>query len=183
MKKTTFCLFAVLSFCFFSLVCFSGCDFVYGILQKEGAQEKALLGEVIPNEYNEKVELLQKLLRIHGFSCGKSDGKLGPKVRDALAGFQEAKGLKVSRFAGKTTWRELNVFTETGLVKRGEVDLLTVQEVLSSQGFDPGKLDGKTGPKTKEAVKAFQEANNLKVDGKIGPQTLQKLNALFVDEE
>lgn len=172
-------MFLSLLFFFSFLLCSSGCDFIYGILQKEGAQEKALLGEVISNVYNEKVELLQKLLRIHGFSCGKADGMLGAKVRDALAAFQEAKGLKVSRFADNATWQELNIFTETGLVKRGEIDILTVQEVLQSQGFDPGKLDGKMGPQTKDAVRAFQEVSGIEVDGKIGSQTLKKLNAFF----
>ena len=183
MKKRTPGLFLILSFCFFFLPCFNGCDLVYRILQKEGAQEKTLLGEVISNVYNEKVEQVQKLLRIHGFSSGRIDGKLGAKVRDALAAVQAAKGLKVSRFADDATWAELNIFTGTGLVKGGEVDLLVVQEVLKAQGFDPGKIDGKTGPKTKDAVKAFQEASGIKIDGKIGPQTLQKLNKLFLIEQ
>jgi peptidoglycan hydrolase-like protein with peptidoglycan-binding domain len=42
---------------------------------------------------------------------------------------------------------------------------------LKNAGYDPGAIDGKLGKKTREAVKAFQTANNLKVDGKVGSQT------------
>jgi peptidoglycan hydrolase-like protein with peptidoglycan-binding domain len=48
---------------------------------------------------------------------------------------------------------------------------LEIQTALLNAGFDPGKLDGKIGPKTKKAVEAFQKKNNLKVDGRVGPQT------------
>ncbi|MBL7070003.1 MAG: peptidoglycan-binding protein [Candidatus Omnitrophica bacterium] len=46
-----------------------------------------------------------------------------------------------------------------------------IQMALSSAGFDPGKIDGKMGQRTKEAVRAFQKANDLKVDGKAGKET------------
>ena len=34
-------------FCLCLLPCILGCDFIYGLLQREGAEEKALLGERI----------------------------------------------------------------------------------------------------------------------------------------
>jgi len=46
-----------------------------------------------------------------------------------------------------------------------------IQMALSSAGFDPGKIDGKMGQRTREAVRAFQKANDLKVDGKVGKET------------
>jgi len=46
-----------------------------------------------------------------------------------------------------------------------------IQMALSSAGFDPGKIDGKMGQRTREAVRAFQKANDLKVDGKAGKET------------
>lgn len=50
-------------------------------------------------------------------------------------------------------------------------NVLTQQQWLKALGFDPGKLDGKMGPKTQAAVRAFQEAHGLTVDGIVGPQT------------
>jgi len=49
--------------------------------------------------------------------------------------------------------------------------VLELQRRLSSLGFNPGPLDGKNGPKTAAAVKAFQKAYGLVIDGIVGPQT------------
>ena len=50
-----------------------------------------------------------------------------------------------------------------------------VQSALAAAGFDPGRTDGKLGPKTIQALKNFQEANGLKVDGVVGVGTWEKL--------
>ena len=165
---------------FFCLNLCSGCDFVYGVLQKEGAQEKKILGDVTPSVYSENVEHAQKLLRIHGCNPGAIDGKLGAKMREAIAGFQAKKSLPVTRFIDEKTWEALNVFTATGLVKNGEVDLAFVQKILRGGNFYSGKIDGKPGPKTTKAVKDFQQAHGLVPDGRIGPQTLARLNEVFL---
>jgi len=49
------------------------------------------------------------------------------------------------------------------------------QQALAKDGLYKGKVDGMIGPKTTNAVKAFQKKNGLKVDGMIGPMTLKKL--------
>ena len=70
---------------------------------------------------------------------------------------------------------ELNLIKEADLVANGEINIETVHVILLEAGFDPGKIDGKMGPKTKLALEEFQEANGLKSDGKIGQITFQKL--------
>jgi predicted RNase H-like nuclease (RuvC/YqgF family) len=50
-----------------------------------------------------------------------------------------------------------------------------VQLALYTAGFDPGKIDGKMGTQTIQAVKNFQEANELKADGVVGKETWDKL--------
>ena len=50
-----------------------------------------------------------------------------------------------------------------------------IQSALKQAGFYDGSVDGKVGPKTKEAIRSFQQANGLKVDGKVGPQTWTQL--------
>ena len=47
-----------------------------------------------------------------------------------------------------------------------------IQFALTDAGFYNGPIDNKMGPKTIEAIKAFQKANNLKADGVVGPETL-----------
>jgi len=160
----------------FLLGILSGCDFIYGVLQKEGAQEKKILGSVIPSVYNERVEYAQKLLWVHGFSPGRIDGKLGGKMRAAIAKFQTEKGLPMTRFIDNNTWNALNEFSTTGLVKDGELNFVVIQKILKSEGFYLGAIDGKTGPRTSAAIKNFQKKNGLSPDGRIGPKTLSKLN-------
>ena len=46
-----------------------------------------------------------------------------------------------------------------------------VQEALKSLGFDPGKVDGRNGPKTQDAVRAFQAHATIKIDGIVGDET------------
>lgn len=50
-----------------------------------------------------------------------------------------------------------------------------VQTALRNAGFYIGKIDGKAGPMTHEAIISFQKANNLVSDGIVGPQTWKKL--------
>jgi len=56
------------------------------------------------------------------------------------------------------------------------LSLRQIQTALKSAGFYKGPIDGKTGPQTKEAIKAFQKANNLKPDGIVGKRTAEKLS-------
>ncbi|MFA5275286.1 MAG: peptidoglycan-binding domain-containing protein [Candidatus Omnitrophota bacterium] len=53
--------------------------------------------------------------------------------------------------------------------------LIDIQTALMNAGFYTGNVDGKTGPKTKKAIEAFQKANNLKADGRVGPKTWELL--------
>ena len=50
-------------------------------------------------------------------------------------------------------------------------DPKNIQQALKNLGLYNGDVDGKIGPKTKEAVKEFQQRHNLEADGKVGPKT------------
>jgi len=52
-----------------------------------------------------------------------------------------------------------------------------LQVRLASLGYYTGKLDGKFGKGTQEAVKLFQARNGLAVDGKVGARTQLKLDS------
>jgi hypothetical protein len=53
--------------------------------------------------------------------------------------------------------------------------LMEAQKKLNQEGFDAGRADGRWGTKTAEAVKSFQEKNNLPATGKLDEQTLAEL--------
>lgn len=161
-----------LVFCLLSL---QGCDFIYRLLDKEGAEEKELVGEISPFESNPTVEEVQTLLKIYGYSPGTPDGVLGLRTRNAIEKFQKDHGLKPSRFVDDETWEKLSVFKKNGLLIEGEVNIRLVQEILEKAGYDVGGVDGNYGPKSKKALEQFQTVNKLKVDGKIGYKTLSAL--------
>ncbi|MFA5096589.1 MAG: peptidoglycan-binding protein [Candidatus Omnitrophota bacterium] len=45
------------------------------------------------------------------------------------------------------------------------------QTALKNAGYDPGWIDGRMGKKTRDAIKAFQKANDLKANGRMGKKT------------
>ncbi|OGX38337.1 MAG: hypothetical protein A3C36_00585 [Omnitrophica WOR_2 bacterium RIFCSPHIGHO2_02_FULL_52_10] len=161
---------------------FSGCDILYRALDKEGAEEKQLVGEIIPYEANPVIEEAQALLYLYGYNTGKVDGMLGLRTRNALEKFQTDNGLKPSRSLDKATWERLNVFKENQLVVDQQLNIPLVQKLLKAAGFDPGDIDGKMGAKTEAAVLNFQEAQGLTADGKIGYQTLSKLAGYLTED-
>lgn len=55
-----------------------------------------------------------------------------------------------------------------------------VQTALKNAGFYKGPIDGRLGPRTKEAVRNFQKANGLSPDGVAGKQTREKLK-IYLD--
>jgi len=51
-----------------------------------------------------------------------------------------------------------------------------IQERLADRGFDPGPVDGRSGPMTREAVIAFQREVGATATGEIGPELLAALD-------
>ena len=77
-------------------------------------------------------------------------------------------------------------FTDLSKVKEGldfgseGEDVEQVQKALQGLGYDLGEFgaDGKYGKATQEAIKAFQEANDLEITGIVDEDTLNKLKEL-----
>ncbi|MBX6367811.1 MAG: peptidoglycan-binding protein [Rhodospirillales bacterium] len=53
---------------------------------------------------------------------------------------------------------------------QAEAAIRDVQAQLQAHGFNPGPVDGKLGPKTCGAVRAYQRAAGLPIDGLIDPK-------------
>lgn len=80
-------------------------------------------------------------------------------LKDALAKSTEQKEAKA---AGKK-----KVIGEV----KSRPSVKQIQIALSNAGYNVGSIDGKMGKGTREAIKAFQKANNLSADGKVGKNT------------
>ena len=160
------------------VLCFflTGCDLLYHMLHKEGAEERDLIGDSVPFQKNPAIEEVQALLAVYGYSPGKADGVIGLQTRNAVEEFQRDNGLKETRFVDRATWEKLMVFKENDLIVKNKLNIKLVQTALKEAGFDPGASDGKMGTRTKNAIMAFQKASGLTADGKIGYKTLAKLS-------
>jgi hypothetical protein len=55
------------------------------------------------------------------------------------------------------------------------------QSLLAGLGYKVEKIDGKWGPNTEAAIKAFQKDQRLKVDGKVSDSLLEKLRSVKAD--
>ena len=156
-----------------AVLCFSGCDQVYKFLDKNGAEEKELIGAVDLYEKNPKIEEVQGLLKLYGYSIGRADGILGGQTRKAIIQFQQDNHLEVTRYVDKATWIRLNYFRQIGLVSPNlELNIKMIQQILNVAGFPCGNPDGKLGSGTMRSIKNFQAQYKLKPDGRIGFKTL-----------
>jgi hypothetical protein len=71
--------------------------------------------------------------------------------------------------------RELDMDTVPNL---NESNIRQVQQELRKKGFDPGPTDGIHGPRTREAVRNFQDRYGMKAGGDLNNQTLFALGAV-----
>jgi peptidoglycan hydrolase-like protein with peptidoglycan-binding domain len=55
-------------------------------------------------------------------------------------------------------------------------DTRAAQDALKTQGFDPGPVDGRMGPRTRAAISDYQRKNDLPVTGTLDAPTMSKLN-------
>jgi N-acetylmuramoyl-L-alanine amidase len=105
----------------------------------------------------------------------------------AVREFQQGRGLTVDGVVGPHTFRALDearwqlgdrllVFI-AGNVLVGD-DVLTLQQRLLDLGFKVGRVDGRFGAQTEQAVKEFQRNVGIPPDGTCGPATLKALARL-----
>jgi peptidoglycan hydrolase-like protein with peptidoglycan-binding domain len=59
---------------------------------------------------------------------------------------------------------------------QGDSQVSQIQQALNDAGLDAGPVDGKMGPKTKSALKQFQQQKGLQASGQADQQTLAALN-------
>ncbi len=167
--------FANLLFLFVLLVPIAGCDRIYAVLHKPGGEERQILGAFEFNEYNAKVEEVQKILKSFGYNIGRPDGRFGASTREAVARFQAAEGIKVTRFVDKDTWSCMQGYLQSSLFRNHTLDGRGVQKALAKAGFFVGKVDGLLGRRTQEALKGFQASQGLVADGQAGLKTIRAL--------
>ena len=171
------------------LVSFYGCNIVPKSVQYQREEER-LIGST--DIINPKIEEVQVILKSEGYEPGNTDGRMGKETRDAIKAFQDSIGLKSTGYIDKTTLTQLEDSRRAKEILESKKDYVLkakeskekagvkaefkpagkdIQAALKNAGFDPGKVDGKMGPRTRQAIKDFQKSKGLVPDGVVGPKT------------
>ncbi len=127
------------------------------------------------------VRSLQRRLAGQGYSPGPVDGRYGSRTENAVELFQSARGLRVDGIAGPLTIAALRtsvLYPGAGYSGAGSGQVRGLQRQLRSEGYNPGPIDGRYGPKTEGAVRRFQAAHGLRVDGIVGQHTFGELKRI-----
>lgn len=127
------------------------------------------------------VPTLQHLLNAHGASL-TADGSFGPATDAAVRHYQQGAGLVVDGVVGAITWTHLIVTCSAGS-KGSAVKGVQVEINFRNLSGNPATylaVDGRYGPQTESAVRAFQQSLHVEVpavvvDGVCGPMTWQAL--------
>ena len=88
-------------------------------------------------------------------ATGKTDGTMSDKIQKKVAGEP---------------------------VDREQDPLKAAQKALQAKGYEVGDVDGKLGPKTRAAVKAFQKDEGLPVTGRLDTGTMARLRSGKADD-
>lgn len=116
-------------------------------------------------------------MREHGWFCHRKDGKRGFEdwhFNHLGTGATAEKFLKAS--AGSTNTSAAGDARIRALHGDAlELDKKEAQEALLKLRFYSGEVDGKHGPRTQEAIKAFQRAWKLPVTGTLDPKSERTL--------
>ena len=125
------------------------------------------------------VYLLQFILNQYGYNL-TVDGIFGSRTLNAVRDFQRNNSLSVDGLVGTNTWRTLLNLPPYPLLREGNrgAYITLLQQLLESNLYPVGGIDGIFGSRTLSAVRAFQGANNLTVDGLVGNNTWNALTNL-----
>lgn len=129
---------------------------------------------------NNKVRLLQFLLNHYGYNL-TADGVFGERTYTAVVNFQQNNNLSPDGIVGPQTWTALlNLYPSNKTIRRGakSSNVQYLQRKLLSKLYPITLLDGIWGNETDNAVRQFQQENNLTADGIVGPLTWEKINQL-----
>ena len=125
------------------------------------------------------VYLLQFILNQYGYNLSV-DGIFGTRTLNAVRDFQRNNSLSVNGLVGNNTWKTLLTLPPYPLLKQNSrgAYVTFLQQLLESNLYPVGGIDGIFGTRTLNAVRAFQQANGLAVDGIVGNNTWNALTNL-----
>ena len=137
------------------------------------------------------VREIRSRLALLGLTCPATtpadDDVFDEGLDHAVRAFQQQRGLTVDGLVGVGTYRILEearwrlgdrlLTFVAGNLLAGD-DVVSLQQRLLDLGFKVGKVDGRFGKQTEQAVRDFQRNVGVPADGTCGPATLKALSRL-----
>jgi N-acetylmuramoyl-L-alanine amidase len=132
---------------------------------------------------------IRSRLELLGLLDGEPEDRAAydPALERAVRAFQQQRGLTVDGVVGTSTYRRLEearwrlgdrLLTHVpGSLLSGD-DVVALQQRLLGLGFKVGRVDGRFGHRTEQAVRDFQRNVGVPPDGTCGPATLKALSRL-----
>lgn len=158
--------------------CHGVCDYLYvGYIPRDNLDNYPLLRSGSSNNF---VYLLQFILNNdYGYNLSV-DGIFGNNTLNAVRDFQRVNSLTVDGLVGNNTWKTLLTLPTYPLLRQNYRGAYVrfLQQLLESNLYPVGTIDGIFGSRTANAVRAFQSANGLAVDGIVGPNTWAALTSI-----
>jgi peptidoglycan hydrolase-like protein with peptidoglycan-binding domain len=103
-------------------------------------------------------------------TAGQKVDRAVQKTKDAAEKVgDKAKDVKDRMLARKSEGPE----GQQGAMKNQEV--MAAQQALKDKGHDPGKIDGRMGPRTRAMLSDYQKAEGLRITGQLDNDTRGKL--------
>ncbi|MFA4984020.1 MAG: peptidoglycan-binding domain-containing protein [Candidatus Omnitrophota bacterium] len=87
----------------------------------------------------------------------------------------QAKDQQISELEGELSKRAAVIPRGPAVEVKSRPNAKQIQLALKNAGYYTGAVDGKIGRGTREAIRAFQKANDLAVDGRVGKKTWELL--------
>lgn len=123
------------------------------------------------------VQAANELLQSYGYLPEQGLGNIffDEPMADAVRDYQDDRDIPVDGRIGDETWSHIRM--DFGVVGRGNRDTkkVTAVQVLLEHNGHSVTGDGIYGPRTENAVIAFQEENSIDADGVVGPITFRAL--------
>ena len=131
---------------------------------------------------------VQLLLTYHGFSPGKIDGIVGGRTRTAIAAFTAKHRLPATgdhkdllaallETLPSAADDQVTSASSSRAASQAGPDLRLVQSLLEYLGWSPGPVDGKPGPRTRNAIAGFQRSRGIVPTGLVDAELLAALEA------
>lgn len=132
-------------------------------LEVTGTVDDETLNLILTGGNSEIRKVQEKLIEL-GYLSGEADGVMGAATSGALGVFQRDNGLDVTGEIDDATRAQLLDEDPAGKIER-------IQQRLIELGYLSGEADGDFGPASEEALRLFQEANDLPATGEIDEST------------